>query len=137
MGNFTLNIKKEYEFDGDKITVTMKRLSRVNALTITPHIEKASKGRSDGDTVSMSSSDTMEYMEAAGSILRDSVVDISGLYIEGVEVKQGTDKFFTVLDSVYFLNLIMMITNDLVAESFLKVEDEKKSGGQQGDNLKE
>ena len=131
MGNFTLNIKKEYSFDGDNIVVVMRRLSRVNALLITPHINKIASADVEGDNATMAPETAMEYMEAAGKVLRESIVSIEGMFIEGKQVKANDQLFETVLDSIYFLNFIMDVTNDLVSESFMRESDEKKSEEQQ------
>lgn len=137
MGNFTLTIKKYYKFDGDHITVVMRRLSRVNALLITPHINKIASADVEGDNATMAPETAMEYMEAAGKVLRESIVSIDGMFIEGQEVKPDNKLLDTVLDSIYFLNFIMDVTNDLVSESFMRESDEKKSEEQQQGALKE
>lgn len=136
MGKFTVNVKKEYEFDGDKVVVTMKRLSRFNANVINPHIarisERADKARrSEGEDYDKSklltAEEMNEYMEATATVLKDSIVDIKGLYIESNEVAVNSDLFNAVLEQVYFTELLVRIVNDLVAESHLTGEEEKKS----------
>jgi len=126
MSKFTLTIRKEYDFDGDKVVAKMSRLTRTDALLIMPHVQKAADAAQSGDKVAMAMEDSMAYMEAAGTVLRNSIKDLSGLFIDDEEVKPGGELFSTMLDSIYFMNLMMMMVNDLVSESFLKVEDEKK-----------
>lgn len=126
MSKFTLTIRKEYDFDGDKVVAKMSRLTRANALLIMPHVQAASEAVSEGGKASMEMADTMAYMEAAGTVLRSSIKDLSGLFIDNEEVKPGTPLFEAFLESIYFMSLIMGMVNDLVFESFLKVEDEKK-----------
>lgn len=122
MSNFTLTLRKEYDFDGDKVIVKMTRLTRPNALLIMPHVQKIA----DSEGASMDLNATMNFMEAASKVLRDSIKEISGLFIEGEEIKAKSPQYEVMLESVYFLNLIISIVNDLVTESFIKDVDEKK-----------
>ncbi len=146
MGNFTKTIKETYEFDGDKIIVHMKRLTRVNANIISPHVEltatrvrqvKNQMGDDFNEEAAMSKALTpaemSEYLDAAAKVLGDSVTLISGLYIEGEEVKVGSSEFEIVLNSVYFIELIMMMIADLMNNSYMEKEEEKKSEGQPED----
>ena len=127
MSNFTRSITKSYEFDKDLITVKMNRLSRINAQLIMPHVEKMS-----GDKNKFSLDEAMSFMNDASKVIQDSVKEINGLFVEGEEVKVGTELFDEVVGSTYFMNLLMEISNDLISESFLSKDDEKKSEGQPG-----
>jgi hypothetical protein len=135
MGKFTQNIEKDYEFDGDNIKVKMKRLSRVNANIINPHIMRITKRTAaavkaegeDFDKSTLLSADEMaEYMEASATVLRDSIVSMEGLFIEGNEVRVGSELYEVFLNHVYFTELLVRMVNDLFAESHMKGDDEKK-----------
>ena len=135
MGKFTQNIEKDYEFDGDNIKVKMKRLSRVNANIINPHILRITKrtaaaikaeGENFDKTKLLSAEEMAEYLEATVNVLRDSIVSIDGLFIEGNEVKVGSEQYETVLTHVYFTELLVRMVNDLVSSSHMSADDEKK-----------
>lgn len=144
MGKFTQNIEKDYEFDGDNIKVKMKRLSRVNANIINPHILRITKrtaaaikaeGENFDKTKLLSAEEMAEYLEATVNVLRDSIVSIDGLFIEGNEVKVGSELYETVLSHVYFTELLVRMVNDLVSSSHMSADDEKKSEDPPEDTL--
>ncbi len=142
MGHFTQDFQKEYEFDGDNITVKMKRLTRPNAAIINPHVSRVSErarkaeqeqGKDFDKSKLLSQEEMVEYMEATEKVLRDSIVRIDGLFIEGNQVVVGSDLYETVLTHVYFTELLVRIVNDLVAASHLTADEEKKSEEPPGD----
>lgn len=135
MGKFTQNVEKYYEFDGDNIKVKMKRLSRVNANIINPHILRITdrtaaaikaEGENFDKTKLLSADEMAEYMEATATVLGDSIVSMEGLFIEGNEVKVGSELYETVLNHVYFTELLVRMVNDLVSSSHMSADDEKK-----------
>lgn len=144
MGKFTQNVEKDYEFDGDNIKVKMKRLSRVNANIINPHIllitnrskiAEKEQGQFFDKSTLLSADEMAEYMEATATVLRDSIVSMEGLFIEGNEVKVGSELYETVLTHVYFTELLVRMVNDLVSSSHMSADDEKKLGDPLEDTL--
>ena len=131
MSNFTRTFTKNYDFDGDKVHVEMKRLKRAQALTLIPVVQEVSNAAESDDPnkAQMQTETAMGLMEIAEGILKDAIVKVSGLYFDDTEVQVGTEEFEEMLTSVYFMQLIMLIVNDLIEESFLGIDNQKKSGG--------
>lgn len=111
MGNFTKDITKSYEFDGDKINVTMQRLKRADAMSLAPYMKQTSDG------VAMSFKDQVEFIDAAANVLPNCVTNITGLIIDGAEASFEEAK--VIYTEMYFMPLISQIVRDLVAESFI------------------
>ena len=70
MSRFTKNITKEFDFDGDNVTVTMKRLKRKDALKLMPYIGEPNE---QGE-VEMTFNDQMEMIDVGGDMLKKYIV---------------------------------------------------------------
>lgn len=127
MGNFTKDFTKVYEFDGDTVSVTMSRLLRKDAMKLTPYVHTDE----NGNTV-MSMDDQMEMLNLVTELFPIYITKLSGLVVEGEELiiedrKSNNELLYGLfLEQVYFLNLHSMIVADLMSESFVSSDDEKK-----------
>lgn len=132
MSKFTKQIKKTYEFEGDTIQVSMKRLKRKDAIKLAPFI---SSGDEDGK-VSMSFEDSLVFADKSSSILNKYVTDFTGLKEEDGTPLEVSD-IFGDDGEVYFIGLISEMMADLMEASFVgDSEKEKKLDVPQADTLK-
>lgn len=125
MGNFTKEVTNNYQFDGDNITVSFKRLSRKDAMKLLPFI----KAKEDG-TMVMEIKEQFEFAEIASNILKGNITNFVGMFMGGEQVVIGSEKYNTVFEDVYFTSLIADIIKDIMEVSFLNSTVEKKSDQQ-------
>ena len=121
MSKFTKQFKKEYNFEGDVISVTMTRLKRKDAIKLAPYMNEPDE---DGK-VSMALEDSMKFADAANEIILKNIVEFSGLY-DGANVQLNKEDVFGEDSEVYFMPLTSDIITDLMEESFVGGGDEKK-----------
>lgn len=111
MSNFTPQVYKEYEFDGDTVKVTFSRLKRKHMLRATPAINKLQ---------SMEDVPDSEKFGAMADVL-DSIIDAIPEYVhefEGLTDSQGQPvSIQTVVDDFYFLELASRLAGDMVEAS--------------------
>lgn len=123
MGNFTREFTTLYHFDGDTISVTMRRLKRPEAMALAPFI--------DLESGEISFEDSMQMMDKVSELLPNVIVEFSGLIVEGEEViySQGDDqkKLSFLFEEMYFMDLLTRIMTELINSSFLSEDDKKKS----------
>lgn len=122
MSNFTLNFTKTFSFDGDTVTVVMKRLTRESALRLAPYMKTGEDGE-----MRMSFEDNLKFMDVGAAVLKDCIVSMKGLYVEQNQVDVGTDMFNVVFENMYFLGLLSDMFNELFSESFMDDDDVGKS----------
>lgn len=120
MGNFTKQITKTYEFDGDIVTVTMTRLRRIDAMVLTPFIKQYGDG-----SVKMSFGEQIDFINTAADILPNCIKSFSGLFIEGVEVTRESEEFNIIMEDMYFMSLLSDILKDITVASFVSNEEKK------------
>lgn len=121
MSQFTPTVKFTTEFDGDKITMTLKRLTRKQLHTCSPIMENLD-----------SFEKKLEYLDVMAKLLPDVVSDFQGLVIQGKEVSLDI-----ILQEGFFGPLIDEISGELFRVSFHQEEDVKKSEGSAEEPLKE
>lgn len=119
MSKFTKIVSKTYMFDGDQIMVNFSRLSRADALKITPYIKTDENGKTK-----MTFSDSLQMAEVGCEILSRNIHDAVGLTIGGVV--QTKEQFIELLKETYFFNLLSSLINDLIEASFINEAVEKK-----------
>ena len=116
MSKFTKNFTVIKEFDGDTITVNMSRMKRKDAMKLAPFMNKAA----DSDVATMTFEDNMQMVDAAADLLPKYINSITGLVIDGVEVTKDSELFKTMLEEIYFLELVSELISELVQNSFLQ-----------------
>lgn len=131
MSKFTKQINKTYEFDGDKVTITMKRLKRKDAIKLAPYMVEPDK---DGK-VSMKFEDSLLFVDKACEVLSTHVTTMTGLFDSDSEVITKEEVFGDGTET-YFMSLISEVIGDLMEASFTGF-DEKKSGKPQQDTSTE
>lgn len=131
MGNFTRAFTKHYDFDGDKVTVSMSRLKRKDALTLSPYMQQTNDG------VDMAFSTQLEFMDAAANILPNCIKSVTGLIVDGepLDLKNEEDSDLLYTD-MYFLPLLTDILKDVMTESFATTK-EKADVKKQQPNISE
>ena len=120
MSNFTPLVKKEYEFEGDKVWVTFARLKRKDMLKILPLV--SSLQNMDDTDPQKKQIATAEVMGGMLNIIPEYVRKI-----EGLKDTEGNDiAVETVMDEVYFMALASQIVMDILNKSVVL------DGGEQG-----
>lgn len=134
MSKFTRNFTRTIEFDGDQVSVTMKRLKRKQMFDLAPYMGEAD----ENGKVKMSLKDNMQLLDQAQEKIKANLVALSGLTIDGEELAveggkpSNPDLYGLIFDEAYFMNLLGEMLGAMVEESFVGEEDEKKSDGQRG-----
>ncbi len=121
MSRFTKNFVYETEFDGDKIKVTFSQMRRKNMLALTPFMKTIDKEIK----VIVSAEQQVEFMETAAGILKERIVNMSGL----VDINGEPLKFTDIEESVYFTPLFSDLLSELMQRSTLSNEQVKNSVG--------
>lgn len=117
MSKYTPKITTTREFDGDTVAVTLSRMKRKHMLLISGKVVVDENGDSSLKVTQA------EMLEAMSDVLRECVVEMSGLFdADGEAISLDT-----VLDDLYFFELAMWILSELMVGSRLSKEDEKKS----------
>lgn len=142
MGNYVKNFTETFDFDGDKITIVLKQLTRMDAMELMPAMANM-----QGMDVKHMTKDDMDnsnkFVEVAASILKDGgyIVSLSGLFIEGRTVSVDSDDMDLVYKDFYFTSFITSVAMFLIKHGSMSKATEKKSEGQsnttQGDSKKE
>lgn len=121
MSRFTKTFKFTLEFDGDTIEVTARRLQQKHFAALTPFIK--SDGEEKDKAVKVQMKEGVEMLGVAAQILPDCIVEFSGL-----KAADGTALTLAdIVHEVYFMRILSNMLNRLMAESFLKEDDAKKS----------
>ena len=128
---FTKTFSKEYDVDGDKVTVTFCRMKRKHAMLASPIMEASNK--------ETTASESIEHMGIAAEILKDCIINVSGLKMQTenglIELKASDEAFIEdVLEGVYFLTFMQEMVSDLMTESFASAEQIKKPEAVQQDS---
>jgi hypothetical protein len=112
MSNFTPLVKKEYEFEGDTVSVAFCRMKRKHTLRLLPIIQNLSKANNSEDA---------KFQEAAQSDLLEKLTDILPEHVKefsGLKDSDGNPiDFNTVIDDSYFFNLVVDIGMALIDNS--------------------
>ena len=103
MSRFTPLVQKEYTFEADKITVLFSRLKRKHVMKLLPHIA----------TLGEKSSEKSAVLNEMLDVIPEYITSLQGLVdSQGIAVTSDT-----VFEEVYFMELAMAITMDVIAES--------------------
>lgn len=131
MAGFTRFCTGEYQFNGETIKVTFKRMSRIDAMTIAPYLETMQDGN-----LRVSFKDNLEFVGHAAGIIDRCVTSLSGLKADNADVALGSDVWKEdVLNGVHFMPLIRDIMGDIMAASFVNGDDAKKPAKKPEDGL--
>ena len=129
MSSYTKSIKCEFEFEGDKVNITMGRMNRKDAMSLMPFFGDPGP---DGK-IAMNFTSQMEMLDAASDLLPKYIKSMTGLKDE-----DGEDiSIKTICEEAYFLNLISEIIAELVDASFLTEKKVKKSHAQPAKTIQE
>ena len=115
MSNFTPLVTKEYEFEGDKVKVTFKRLTRKQMLDAIPLMNKINDLNSNDADL-----ESTESLTAINDFLNDIIDELpsSVIELEGLNDADGNAvSITTVVDDMYFMKLAALICMDVVRES--------------------
>lgn len=120
MSRFTKQFSFTLEFDGDVVAVTARRLQQKHFAVLTPFIKTGEEQAS----AKVQLKEGVEMLGVAAQILPDCIVSLTGL-----KAADGVDLALSdIITEVYFMRLLADMLGKLMAESFLKEEDAKKSG---------
>ena len=116
MSNFTPLVTKQYEFEGDQVTVVFSRLKRKHMIAIMPALaefESIREEAGDNSPKLAQSAAMTTILELLVDKLPEYVKDFSGL-----RDKDGNAiEFNLVVDETYFMKLVTEMAIDLVTES--------------------
>lgn len=118
MSQFTSTFVHESEYDGDKVCVEFRRLKRKHLAKLSPFMSKAADGE-----IKIKFTDQMEIMAILEELLPDVVVMLTGLKDKKGDVLKLAD----IIEDAYFMPLFQQWLGVLLSNSFLKVDDAKKS----------
>lgn len=130
MGTFTSVIKKEFEFDGDKVVVTFRRMKNKHFLKIAPFLIPDPNGP---PTLKAGMLRAVKLVDDAKEILTECVVRIVGL----TDAEGNPLGLETILEESFFISLMDEMLGFLMEESVLKGDEAKKSEGQRVDTTPE
>ena len=120
MSKFTPLVKKEYEFEGDKVVVNFRRLQRGDMIKLMPLIQKQRDAGDKGMRLEVIG----EFMTEISDMVPKYVTGMSGLTAEdGTEISVET-----MAAEVYFLDLQTSIAMDLLNESMVGGGSAAKNG---------
>lgn len=122
MGNFTKTFTTTIPFDGDQITVTMRRLKREDALKLGPYMNYGDDGN-----LKMTFTDQLQFVAVGAEILKANITEFSGMTIEGQEVKKDSQEYNELFEESYFMPLISGLFTALMGASFMDNEEVGKS----------
>lgn len=115
MGRYTQNVIEKIDFDGDEITVTLRRMQNKHMLILSPLLQE-----NPGEHVFARSS---RIIAGAGDVLKECIVSLEGL--RGADNNNiGID---IVLNDAYFMSLVDKILGRLLGASVVTESDAKKS----------
>ena len=121
MSSFTKEIQLgPFEFDGDSITLVVRRLKRKDLKKIQPFLMSDGKG-----SITVDPLQSLDMIDSIAPILPKRVISVSGFSPES-ETEKALE---IILDESYFLNLLVDMITQLMEKSFYKPgkKEEKKS----------
>ena len=117
MSQFTPLVSYETEFEGDRITMNLRRLQRKDMQKLTPYMHAE-----DGGT-KITFSDQMEFSNMAMDLLPVYVSNFQGLTNSAGEPMS----IESIIDEVYFSSLLQELVVEIFSISRLSGEDAKNS----------
>lgn len=121
MGQFTKLVKREFEFQDEKVTVTFERLKRKDVMRIFPVLKDVGASFADlKDEEEMSSEDAAKALEVAEKFL-DILGERLEQYIHRIEGLTGADNEeidkHVVCEEAYFIPLVTELVMAMLEES--------------------
>ena len=113
MSKFTKSLVETFDFDGDKVTITFKRLKRKHLIALSPHMTTS------GD---IEFKDQVKFMDAAAEVLPDIIESMTGL----VDADGNALTVEEMVDEMYFVPLVSDLMGKVMEQSFVKDEQVKK-----------
>ncbi len=110
MSNFTPLVTKQYDFDGDNVTVVFSRLRRNDMLNAMP---KYAKLTAAGDDEAATTTAVNDILNDIADKIPEYVKDFSGL----LDSEGNPISIETVVEDMYFLKLCASIATDMIKES--------------------
>lgn len=117
MSNFTANVIHQTEFDGDRVTVSIKRARRKDMQLLSPCMRQDKEGN-----IKVTLDDSLGFMEIAEKIFPDRIESLSGL-TDKSGLTLGVDDM---LGASYFLPLITDIMTAFINGSIFREEETVK-----------
>lgn len=129
MGNYVKNFTETFDFDGDTITVTLKQLSRTDAMELMPAMA-AMKGMDAKNMTKEDIENSNSFVEVAANILKEGkyIKSISGFIREGNPVHADSENMEDVYKDFYFTSFITSIAMLLIKHGSMTKGLEKKLG---------
>lgn len=118
MSGFTLRTKYETEFEGDKVTMYLARLTRNQTKHISKFLDEDEEG-----VKRIRFSDSMEMLDCAAHFMSDVVHDFTGLTDAAGQQISFKD---TVMEQQYFSDLVTEILGEVLRITFMNEETAKK-----------
>lgn len=124
MSKFTPLVEYETGFEGDTVTMKIRRMTRADQQNLIPFMGDVD----DEGQLKMSFKDENELSNAMLGLLPQNIKEFAGLKDES-----GEDiSLETAIKETYFMGLISEILMKLMEVSNIKAEDKKKSGESPG-----
>ncbi len=117
MSQFTPLVSFETEFEGDRITMKLRRLQRKDMQKLTPFMHAE-----DGET-KVSFTSQMEFSGMAMDLLPEYVSEFKGL----TDSEGNTMTIEAILEEVYFTSLLQELVVEVFSISRLSGDDAKNS----------
>ena len=117
MSQFTPQVSHEVEFEGDVVTMKIRRMQRKDFQRLMPYM------REESDKITMSFSDKVEFGGVMFDLLPEYVSDFQGLMDAGGQPLA----FDTIAGEVYFNDLLQDIATKLFSISRLSGDEAKNS----------
>lgn len=118
MSQFTPLVRRTYDFQNDKVNVAFKRLQRKHVLGFMPKVQAAQKAKGDA------------ALNAQNEMVND-LIDLLPEYVmefDGLKDDNGDKiEFNTVVNEMYFIDLVTNIGMDLMNESVVMDGPEGKN----------
>lgn len=119
MSNFTPLVEKQYEFEGDNISVKFSRLKRKHMLRALPAMNKLAKAQTEENEDSANEF-LNDFLNTIIDAIPEYIVEFSGLS----DSQNNPVPIQTVVDDFYFLSLAAQISMDMVKESTAMLDTE-------------
>jgi len=118
MSGFTKTKKFAVDFQGDHVTMTLRRLTRDQIKTVSQYIEHTPEGN-----IKVSFTMSLQMIEDGESFIKECVTNFNGLQ----DADGNNLTWEDVLDETYFLDLVGMVYGELLRISMVPEDLAKKS----------
>lgn len=127
MGNYTPLVSHSVSFDGDLVTMNIRRLKRADMMKLLPYLSERTNANGETETVVAFSSQA-ELFDVVSEMLKGYVTNFTGLKMadgENVSLENA-------LDEAYYIPLVSDIVAKLIEVSQLDEADTKNSPAPRG-----